>query len=114
MSKKNPDNQGPDKKSGKKLQAVKKAADVTGDLISGTIGGILKLVGTVLLILMVAGMMFACVFAYYVNTCLTPSFDLSLEDMKLNESSTLWYQDAGGEWRELISGHFSCAGHSRF
>ena len=41
MSKKSPENQGPEKKSGKKLQAVKKAADVTGDVISGTIGGAL-------------------------------------------------------------------------
>ena len=103
MSKKSPEKQGPEKKPGKKLQAVKKAANLTGDVISGTIGGVLKVVGTVLLILLVAGMMFACVFAYYVKTCLTPSFDLSLEDMKLNESSTLWYQDAGGEWRELAT-----------
>ena len=103
MSKKSPENQGPEKKPGKKLLAVKKAADLTGDVITGTIGGALKVIGTVLLILLVAGMMFACVFAYYVKTCLTPSFDLSLEDMKLNESSTLWYQDAGGEWRELAT-----------
>ena len=78
MSKKSPEKQGPEKKPGKKLQAVKKAANLTGDVISGTIGGVLKVVGTVLLILLVAGMMFACVFAYYVKTCLTPSFDLSL------------------------------------
>lgn len=63
MFKKSPENQGPEKKSGKKLYAVKKAADVTGDVISGTIGAVLKAVGTVLLILLVAGMMFACVFA---------------------------------------------------
>ena len=53
MSKKSPENQGPEKKPGKKLQAVKKAADITGDVISGTIGGTLKVVGTVLLILLV-------------------------------------------------------------
>lgn len=87
----------------KKPGLIKKTANITGDIISGSIMSVFKVIGTILLILMVAGMMFVCVFAYYVKTCLTPSFDLSLEDMKLNESSTLWYQDAGGEWRELAT-----------
>ena len=52
MSKKSPENQGPEKKPGKKLLAVKKAADLTGDVITGTIGGALKVIGTVLLILL--------------------------------------------------------------
>lgn len=99
MSSNSPESKGPKKT----LHVIKKAADVTGDVVTGSIGGILKLIGSILLILLVAGMMFACVFAYYVKTCLTPSFDLTLEDMKLSESSTLWYQDAGGEWRELAT-----------
>ncbi|HIR85509.1 MAG TPA: PBP1A family penicillin-binding protein [Candidatus Limivicinus faecipullorum] len=109
MSKKSPDVQDSEKKSPEpqppknKRYIVKKAANVTGDLISGSIGAVLKVIGTILLIFLVAGMMFTCVFAYYVKTCLVPSFDLSLEDMKLNESSTLWYQDASGEWRELAT-----------
>ena len=109
MSKKSPDVQDSEKESPepqppkKKRYIVKKAANVTGDLISGSIGAVLKVIGTILLIFLVAGMMFTCVFAYYVKTCLVPSFDLSLEDMKLNESSTLWYQDASGEWRELAT-----------
>ena len=109
MSKKSPDVQGSEKKSPEpqkpktKRQMIKKAANVTGDVISGSIGAVLKVIGTILLIFLVAGMMFTCVFAYYVKTCLVPSFDLSLEDMKLNESSTLWYQDASGEWRELAT-----------
>lgn len=109
MSKKSPDVQDSEKKSPEpqkpktKRQMIKKAANVTGDVISGSIGAVLKVIGTILLIFLVAGMMFTCVFAYYVKTCLVPSFDLSLEDMKLNESSTLWYQDASGEWRELAT-----------
>ncbi len=78
-----------------------KAADFTVDTTSSVIITVFKIIGTVLLILLVSGMMFACVFAYYVKTCLTPNLDLSLEDFKLNESSTIWYQDGGGEWREL-------------
>ena len=109
MKKKSPEIQEPEKSTPvpkpekKKRRVVKKAVTLTGDVISGSIGAVLKVIGTILLIFLVAGMMFTCVFAYYVKTCLVPSFDLSLEDLKLNESSTLWYQDAGGEWRELAT-----------
>ena len=78
-----------------------KAADVTIELVSSAVSTVFKVFGTVLLILAITGMLFACVFAYYVKTCLTPNLDLSLDDYKLNQSSTIYYQDAAGEWREL-------------
>ncbi len=83
-----------------------RAADTTIELISSIISGFFKVFGTLLLIIAVTGMLFACVFAYYVKTSLTPNLDISLDDYKLNQSSTIYYQDAGGEWRELgtISG----------
>ena len=87
----------------KTLHVLGRAVDLTIDLTAGSIVTVFKAVGTILLILMVTGMMFACVFAYYVKTCLTPNLDLSLEDFKLNESSTVWYRDGGGEWRELVN-----------
>ena len=87
----------------KALSVFGKAVDLSIDLTAGSIVTVFKAVGTILLILLVAGMMFACVFAYYVKTCLTPNLDLSLEDFKLNESSTVWYRDGGGEWRELAN-----------
>lgn len=99
MSKKNKPEQG----SAKPGRIAKKAANITVDMVSTTVSTVLKAAGTVLLILLVTGMMFACVFAYYVKTCLTPNLDLSLEDFKLNESSTIWYQDSVGEWRELAT-----------
>lgn len=99
MSKKNEPEQG----SAKTGRIAKKAANITVDMVSSTVSTVLKAAGTVLLILLVTGMMFACVFAYYVKTCLTPNLDLSLEDFKLNESSTIWYQDSVGEWRELAT-----------
>ena len=85
------------------LRIFGRALNFVGDTAAGTVGAVFKIIGTVLLILLVSGMMFACVFAYYVKTCLTPNLDLSLEDFKLNESSTVWYQDASGEWRELAN-----------
>ena len=97
MAKKNKE----ENKSGNKSRYIKKTANITIDMVSATISTAFKALGTVLLILLVTGMMFACVFAYYVKTCLTPNLDLSLEDFKLNESSTIWYQDLSGQWREL-------------
>ena len=85
------------------LRIFGRAFNFVGDTAAGTVGVVFKIIGTVLMILLVSGMMFACVFAYYVKTCLTPNLDLSLEDFKLNESSTVWYQDASGEWRELAN-----------
>lgn len=88
---------------GRSRRILTKAAELTVDTVSVTIGGVFKVIGSVLLILLVTGMLFACVFAYYVKTCLTPNLDLSLEDFKLNESSTIWAQDSAGEWRELVT-----------
>ncbi|MBR1565581.1 MAG: transglycosylase domain-containing protein, partial [Oscillospiraceae bacterium] len=87
----------------KVLRVFGRAIDFTIDFTAGSIVTVFKAIGTILLILLVTGMMFACVFAYYVKTCLTPNLDLSLEDFKLNESSTVWYRDGGGEWRELVN-----------
>ena len=87
----------------KKPHFVFKAADVTVELISSIFSTIFKVFGSILLIFIITGMLFACVFAYYVKTCLTPNLDLSLDDYKLNQSSTIYYQDAGGEWREVMT-----------
>lgn len=80
-----------------------KGADITVDGISATLRGIIKLFGTILLVLLLAGLIFACIFALYVKSCLTPELDVSLNDYKLNESSTIWYADAAGEWQKLVS-----------
>ena len=96
-----PPAQEPSGSARKKPHFVFKAADVTVELISSIFSTIFKVFGSILLIFIITGMLFACVFAYYVKTCLTPNLDLSLDDYKLNQSSTIYYQDAGGEWREL-------------
>ena len=88
----------------KKAGRIAKAAvNVTVDTISGTIGSVFKVLGTILLILLITGLLFACIFAYYVKTCLTPNINLSLEDFKLSESSTIYYQDSSGQWLELVT-----------
>ena len=80
-------------KAPKKAGRIARAAvNVTVDTISGTIGSVFKVRGTILLIFLITGLLFACIFAYYVKTCLTPNINLSLEDFKLSESSTIYYQ----------------------
>ncbi len=85
-------------KAERRRSAASLAAHFTADLAAGALSGFFKVLGTVLLIILVAGMMFTCVFAYYVKTCLTPNLNLNLEDFKLSESSTIWYTDANDGW----------------
>ena len=54
------------------------AADVTAKAVGGTVGTVFKVIGTILLIIVLSIMLFACIFAYYVKTTLTPSINLSL------------------------------------
>ncbi len=103
MARKTKETKDNNSKGRKSRRILTKAAELTVDTVSVTVSGVFKVIGSVLLIMLVTGMLFACVFAYYVKTCLTPNLDLSLEDFKLNESSTVWAQDSGGEWRELVT-----------
>ena len=85
------------------LKKAAKIGDVSFSILSSTTSVLLKLLAGLLLILFLAGMIFACIFAFYVKTCLTPELDVSLDDYRLNQSSTIWYQDAAGEWNELTT-----------
>ena len=93
----------PAKKSKKKRNPVGVAVDATVSTASAAISGVFKTIGTVLLIIITTLLLFACVFAYYVKTALVPSIDLNLEEFTLSESSTIWYQDSDGQWRELVT-----------
>jgi penicillin-binding protein 1A len=84
-------------------RVVSKTVDFTLDAASSIVISVLKVVGTVLLVLLVAGMLFACIFAYYVKNNLAPNMDISLEDFQLSESSTIWYQNENGEWQEMVT-----------
>ena len=80
-----------------------KALGFTADATSSVIGSVFKVLGSILLVLLVAGLLFACIFAYYVKNTLTPNMDISLEDFQLSESSTIWYQNSNNEWQELVT-----------
>lgn len=79
-----------------------KVADTTASGIGFVLRNALKAVITVLLIFITTGLLFTCIFAVYVKTCLTEDLNVSLEEMTLALSSTILYDD-GGEWKELAT-----------
>ena len=84
------------------METVKKIVNAVFGGVRFTAAGIGKVLLTILLIGLLTGVLFMCIFAYYVKTTLTDDIDLSLEDFNVNESSRILYQDkASGEWKEL-------------
>lgn len=84
-------------------QTAAAAADTTLGVIFGVIGSVLKVLVTVLLIILTTGLLFTCIFAFYVKTCLTADIDVSLSDFTLSESSIVLYEDSAGNWQELVT-----------
>lgn len=90
-------------------RAAKKTRRTAGKVVDTTASGIgfvlrtaLKVIVTALLIFVTTGLLFTCIFAVYVKTCLTEDLNVSLEEMTLSLSSTILYDD-GGEWKELAT-----------
>ncbi len=69
----------------------------------GGFGRVMGVIGTILLIGVVTGLIFVCIFAFYVKTCITPSLDLDLNDFTLNQSSIIYYQDSNGDYQKLTT-----------
>lgn len=82
---------------------ISRSFDNTMIAATSTLSTIGKVFGMLFLVIILAGTIFACVFALYIKTCLTPELDVSLSDYKLNQSSVIWYQNAAGEWNILKS-----------
>ena len=61
-------------------QVAGKAADLGAEATLGTARIILNTIATVFLIIVTTGLLFTCIFAYYVKTCLTGNLDVSLSD----------------------------------
>ena len=70
---------------------------------SGRAGNVLRILGTILLIGVVTGLIFVCIFAFYVKTCITPSLDLDLNDFTLKQSSIIYYKDSNGDYQKLTT-----------
>ena len=64
--------------------------------------GVFKFLGTMLLVGVLAILVFACIFAVYINTDLSNQVDFSVEMPTMNQTSTIYYQDRQtGQWVEL-------------
>ncbi|MBE6914540.1 MAG: transglycosylase [Ruminococcaceae bacterium] len=84
---------------------ARKIVSTTANITAWTVGGALRLVlrifVTALMVFLITGLLFACIFAYYVKTELNPKLKVTLEDASLSLSSTIWYTDADGVAQEL-------------
>ncbi len=72
---------------------------------TGKTGSVKLVIGTIILIGILTGLLFLCIFAFYIKTCIIPSTELDLDDYALNQSSTIYYKDSKGEWQELTTLH---------
>lgn len=67
-----------------------------------TASAVFKIIGTIFLIFITTGLLFACIFAYYVKTCIMPGVGLDLDDYTLKQSSIIYYEE-DGQWKELVT-----------
>lgn len=89
--------------SGKAKRAAATAADVTALTVGGILRTALRIIMTAVLVFITTALLFACIFAIYVKTTLSTDLDITMEELSLNLSSTVWYQDSDGEYQELMT-----------
>ncbi len=89
--------------SARKKKSVSRAvADGTANAAVGVTGSVFRVIGTIFLILIVTALLFLCIFAYYVKTCLSTELDVELEDFTVSLSSSILYEDDNGNWQKLV------------
>ena len=87
--------------SKEKKNPTRAVANGAAGAVVGVLGTVFRVLGTVLLVLLVTSLLFMCIFAYYVKTCLQPEMDVKLEDFTIQLSSSILYQDATGAWQKM-------------
>ncbi|MBQ8025687.1 MAG: transglycosylase domain-containing protein [Oscillospiraceae bacterium] len=81
-------------------QAAKESAMTIGDII----GFVLKIIGTVFLVLITAAVVFAFLFVVYIKTNLTTQLDVAIEEYTVMESSKVFYKSPDtGNYTELLT-----------
>lgn len=89
----------------KAKRTAETAANVTARTVGGTFRSVMKVIATIFLIIVTTGLLFVCIFAYYVKTNLSQELGVTLEDMTLNQASTVYYTDSNGQHHELATLH---------
>lgn len=82
---------------------AKKATGAAALTLGGALRAVLKVVATVVLVILLTAALFTCVFAYYVKTNLSTGLDVSLTDLSVELTSSMFYQDPTGGWQELTT-----------
>ena len=106
----------PDKKTPKRRRSRRRVSSWTtrqklmraarvGDTAVTTVGDVVrlavKILISVLLVALTSGLLFMCIFAYYVKNSLTTDLNITLSDYSLSLSSTIWAYDDNGSPVEL-------------
>lgn len=87
----------------KAKRAVKVTADTTAALIGNILRVVLKSIAAVLLIFFTTGLLFTCIFAYYVKHSLAQDLDVDPKEFAMSMTSTIWYTDSNGKNHELVT-----------
>jgi len=84
-----------------KLRAAARVGDAAVTAAADLVRLVLKVIVSALLVLITSGLLFACVFAYYVKNNLTTDLNITLSDYTVSLSSTIWAYDKSGGKVEL-------------
>ncbi len=83
------------------LRTAARVGDTAVTTVGDVIRGVVRILVSALLILICAGLLLGCIFAYYVKNNLTIDLNISLEDYSLSLSSTIWAYNNDGTVTEL-------------
>ncbi|MDO4750055.1 MAG: transglycosylase domain-containing protein [Eubacteriales bacterium] len=90
-----------------KSKKARRIAAVGSNAAASVFGGVfrtaVKVIMSVLLIFLTTGLLFTCIFAYYVKTNLSSEISVDIDDFSVSLSSTVWYYDSNGEPHELTT-----------
>lgn len=92
-------------------KAAKSVARAGTRSVSSIIFFILKIIGTVLLVTITTGVMFACIFAFYIKSSIQSQLGVTFEEYQMEETSYLYCSNGGSEgdsenarvWSEIKS-----------
>jgi penicillin-binding protein 1A len=87
--------------SAKAINNVKTVAQLSGKAVGGIVSGILKIIGTILIIAVITGLIFSCFFANYIKTAFDDEINVDLSSFAQSQTSVIYYYDSGLQmWME--------------
>ena len=84
-----------------KLRAAGRVGGAAASAAGGVVRLALKVIVSAILVLITSGLLFMCIFAYYVKNNLSTNLNITLSDYRISLSSTIWAYDRNGNPVEL-------------